>query len=82
MIYESAKKHGKVMVLTEEPVYNGFAQSIAARISAKCFKWLDAPVKVVGAENLPAIPLNSTLEHTMLPNALKVEDALRELIDF
>lgn len=81
-IFESAAKHGKCMVLTEEPVYNGFAQSIASRISQACFKKLDAPVRVIGAENLPAIPLNSTLEKTMLPNADKVEAAIRELLAY
>jgi 2-oxoisovalerate dehydrogenase E1 component len=81
-MFESASKHGKCMVLTEEPVHNGFAQSIASRISQACFKKLDAPVIVIGAENLPAIPLNSTLEKTMLPNADKVEAAIRELLEY
>jgi 2-oxoisovalerate dehydrogenase E1 component len=81
-IFESARKHNKVMVLTEEPVHNGFAQSIAARISENCFQALDAPVKVIGAENLPAIPLNSTLEKTMLPNADKVEAAIEKLLSY
>lgn len=81
-IFEAAKKHGKVMLLTEEPVFNGFAQSIAARISENCFKFLDAPVKVIGSENLPAIPLNSTLEKTMLPNAEKVEKAMEDLMNY
>jgi 2-oxoisovalerate dehydrogenase E1 component len=70
------------MVLTEEPVFNGFAQSIASRISQNCFKQLDAPVIVIGAENLPAIPLNSILEKTMLPNADKVEIAIQELLNY
>ncbi len=81
-IYASAKKHGKVLVLTEEPKSNSFAQSVAARISENCFEALDAPVKVVGAENLPAIPLNSTLEKTMLPNAEKVEVAMEALLKY
>lgn len=81
-IFESARQHGKVMMLTEEPVFNGFAQSIAARISENCFSYLDAPVKVMGAENLPAIPLNSTLEKTMLPNAEKVELAIDVLLNY
>jgi len=81
-IFESTNKHGKCMVLTEEPVFNGFAQSIASRISQACFKNLDAPVIVIGSENLPAIPLNSTLEKTMLPNADKVEAAIRELLNY
>jgi 2-oxoisovalerate dehydrogenase E1 component len=81
-IFTSARRHGKVMVLTEEPVHNGFAQSIAARISENCFHKLDAPVKVIGAENLPAIPLNSILESTMLPNADKVKAAIDDLLKY
>jgi len=81
-IFESARKHGKIMVLTEEPVFNGFAQSIAARISENCFEFLDAPVKVIGSENMPAIPLNSTLEKTMLPNPEKVEAAMKALMNY
>ena len=81
-IFEAARKHGKVLVLTEEPVYNGFAQSVASRITQACFTHLDAPVRVMGAENLPAIPLNSTLEKTMLPNPEKVETALHELLSY
>ncbi|MGZ3929992.1 MAG: alpha-ketoacid dehydrogenase subunit alpha/beta [Bacteroidia bacterium] len=81
-IFESTKTHGKCMVLTEEPVFNGFAQSIASRISQNCFEYLDAPVKVIGAENLPAIPLNSTLEKTMLPTVDKVEKAIEQLLAY
>jgi 2-oxoisovalerate dehydrogenase E1 component len=81
-IFESAKRHGKILVLTEEPVYNGFAQSIAARVGENCFQFLDAPVRVIGSENMPAIPLNATLEKTMLPDASKVEKAIRELLEY
>ena len=82
VIFNSARNHGKIMILTEEPVNNGFSQSIAARISEHCFEYLDAPVKVIGSENLPAIPLNSILEKTMLPNAEKVEIAIEKLLNY
>jgi 2-oxoisovalerate dehydrogenase E1 component len=79
LILERVAIHHKVLVVTEEPQDNGFAQSIAARIQQKAFKELDAPVKVLGSENMPAIPLNSTLEATMIPSAEKVAKALRTL---
>ena len=81
-LFEAATKHGKILIVTEEPLFNGFSQSLAARISENCFKYLDAPVRVIGSENLPAIPLNSTLEHTMLPNPEKVEMAIQSLLNF
>jgi len=81
-IYSSVKKHGRCLVVTEEPVNNSFAQSIAARISKTCFEYLDAPVEVIGSENLPAIPLNSVLEQTMIPSAEKVGGAMKGLLEY
>lgn len=81
-IYEGAKKHGRVLVITEEPVNNSLAQSIAARIQEHCFADLDAPVRTIGAENLPAIPLNEVLEKAMLPTAEKVAAAMSWMLDY
>ncbi len=82
LIIEKVKLHNKVMILTEEPVNNGFAQALAGKIQQLCFKYLDAPIEVVGAENMPAIPLNATLEFTMLPNANKVKERLECLLGY
>ncbi|TNF27730.1 MAG: tungsten formylmethanofuran dehydrogenase, partial [Bacteroidetes bacterium] len=82
LIYETVMKHGKCVVVTEEPVSNSFAQSIAARISNTCFEYLDAPVRVVGSEDVPAIPLNSTLEATMIPSKERVGDAIAALLNY
>ncbi len=81
-IFSSVRKHSRCLVVTEEPKNNGFAQAIAGRVSRYCFESLDAPVEVVGAEEMPAIPLNSTLEHTMLPNAEKVAKAMENLLAY
>jgi 2-oxoisovalerate dehydrogenase E1 component len=79
-IFTSVRKHNKCLVLTEESIGFGFAQALAGEIQQECFENLDAPVRVLGAENLPAIPLNSTLEAAMIPNADKVEKAVTELL--
>ncbi len=81
-VYKSVAKHNKCLVVTEEPVFNSFAQSLAGRIQQDCFMQLDAPVRVIGAENMPAIPLNSTLEATMLPNTDKVAEAMSSLLKY
>ncbi len=81
-IFQAAEKHGKVLVVTEEPVNNSFAQSIAARIQENCFEFLDGPVRTIGSENMPAIPLNAILEKTMIPSAEKVADAIKNLLDY
>ena len=82
MIFESVKKHGKCLVLTEEQQNNSFAEALAGRISKNCFQWLDAPVDVLGALNLPAVPLNIGLEAAMLPNAEKVAKRLEALFAY
>ena len=79
-ILSSVKKHGRCLIVTEEPVNNSFAQSLAGFISDKCFENLDAPVQVIGSENLPAIPLNSILEEKMIPNAEKVKGAMERVL--
>ena len=82
LIFERVKEHGKCLVLTEEPYHNSFAQALSGRIQEKCFRHLDAPVFVMGSENLPAIPLNSILEKSMLPNAEKVSRKISEILEF
>ena len=82
LILKKVSKHGKCLIVTEEPYNNSFAQALAGRIQEKCFAKLDAPVSVIGSENLPAIALNSTLEATMLPNSMKVSKKIKEIIDY
>ena len=81
-IFKSVKKTKKCLVVTEEPTNNSFARSLAGLIQEKCFKHLDAPVMVIGSENMPAIPLNSNLEFTMIPNADKVRLKMEELLKY
>ncbi|MEO1587879.1 MAG: transketolase C-terminal domain-containing protein, partial [Bacteroidota bacterium] len=81
-IESGAKKHNKVLFLTEEVLANSFMESLAGRLSFSCFQYLDAPVHTMGAENTPAIPLNSTLESAMLPNADKVAAKIEELLNY
>ena len=81
-VSNSVKKTKKCLVVTEEPVNNSFAMALAGRIQEECFEYLDAPVGTIGSENMPAIPLNSTLEQTMIPSTEKVKTAIQELLDY
>jgi 2-oxoisovalerate dehydrogenase E1 component len=81
-IMRTVRMHGKVLIVTEEPLLNSFAESLAGRIAHECFKSLDAPVFTIGAKNLPAVPLNMGLEAAMLPNPDKVAAKLAELLAY
>jgi len=82
MVFEAVKRNGKCLVLTEEQQNNSFAEALAGRISKECFKWLDAPVEVLGAANIPAIPLNMNLENAVLPNPEKVAEKIKSLFGY
>ncbi len=82
MIAAEVQQHGKVMVLTEEPLLNSFAESLAGRIAAELFTHLDAPVRSIGAKNVPAIPLNRELEAAILPNAALVAEKIEALLKY
>jgi 2-oxoisovalerate dehydrogenase E1 component len=81
-VVEEVGLHHRALVLTEEPLLNSFAESLAGRISNACFTSLDAPVFILGAANLPAVPLNLELEKKILPNAEKVAAELHALLAY
>ncbi len=81
-VFNSVKKCGKCLVVTEEPSENSFSRALQGRIQEECFRELDAPVMVIGSENMPAIPLNSTLEQTMIPSTQKVKEKIEAILNY
>ena len=81
-MFSLAKRHGKVMIVTEESCECSFGLSLSGRIQKNCFEFLDAPIELVGSIDTPAIPLNSILEETLLPNADKVSKAIKSLLKY
>lgn len=82
LVFDAVNKHGKCLIITEEQQNNSFAEALAGRISHQCFRFLDAPVQVLGAMNLPAVPMNTFLETAMLPNAEKVKTKIAYLLNY
>ena len=78
-VFKSVKKCSKCLIVTEEPSENSFSRALQGRIQEVCFKELDAPVMLIGSENMPAIPLNTVLEQTMIPSTEKVKLKILEL---
>jgi 2-oxoisovalerate dehydrogenase E1 component beta subunit len=78
-ILATAKKTGRVAVLTEEPQTGSFAGEIASRVAEKAFWHLDAPVARICCLDTP-VPYSPPLEDEYLPNADKVVARVRELL--
>ncbi len=81
LIEATVKRHGKIMVLTEETIMHSFAEALAGRIASQFFQHLDAPIRIIGSKNVPAIPLNENLERALLPNVDMVAKAMGELME-
>ena len=81
-VFASVNKCGKCLVVTEEPSENSFSRALQGRIQEECFQSLDAPVMIIGSENMPAIPLNSVLEQTMIPSTEKVKEKIIEILNY
>ena len=64
----SVMKTGRAMVVTESVLTSGFAAELSARISERCFDYLEEPVVRVAGEDIP-IPVSPDLERGAVPTA-------------
>jgi len=81
-ILASAKKTGKVLVVTEANRPCSVASEVAALIGEEAFAYLDAPVMRVAAPDVPAMPFSPPLEKAFMIDAEKIGAALRRLVAF
>ena len=65
---KSVMKTGRAMVVTEAVMTSGFAAELSARISERCFDYLEEPVVRVAGEDIP-IPVSPALERGAVPSA-------------
>jgi 2-oxoisovalerate dehydrogenase E1 component len=79
-ILESVKKTGRVIILHEDCLTGGIGGEIAARISEKCFEYLDAPVVRSASIDTP-VPFSAVLEQNFLPKG-RFEQQLIDLINY
>lgn len=78
LILESVRKTGKVLVVHEDSLFQGFGAEIAAQIAEFAFEHLDAPVRRIGAKDTP-IPFSAVLEEVCLPQTSWLLEAMRSL---
>jgi pyruvate/2-oxoglutarate/acetoin dehydrogenase E1 component len=77
-VLSSVEKTSKVVLVSEETKRGAYIAEIASVIADKAFYHLDAPIKRVGALDTP-VPFAPALEQAMLPNAVDIVNAVREL---
>ncbi|MGZ6368268.1 MAG: alpha-ketoacid dehydrogenase subunit beta [Ktedonobacteraceae bacterium] len=77
-LIESAKKTSRAIVIDEGYERYGVTAEIASVISEGAFYYLDAPVKRMGAMDVP-IPFSPVLEDLTVPTAISVVELARTL---
>ena len=80
-ILTSLQNTSRVIVAHEDNLNNGFGAEIAARISDKGFKYLDAPIKRVASKDAP-VAYAEVLENELLVQTSWIENALKEIVEF
>jgi pyruvate/2-oxoglutarate/acetoin dehydrogenase E1 component len=78
-IIQSVKKTGRLLIVHEACKMYGFGAEVAAIVAEEAFDYLDAPIKRIGALDVP-IPFGMRLENFVLPNAGDIVEAARQLM--
>jgi len=79
-VEQSAKKTGRVLILQEDTLTNGFGSELAAHLAEHCFKHLDAPIMRCASLDT-AIPMNKALEDQFLAKA-RLEETMEKLLGY
>jgi 2-oxoisovalerate dehydrogenase E1 component len=80
-IVRTVTKTHRALVVHEDKVFGGFGGEIVSKINELAFEELDAPVRRVGSTFTP-VGFNRILERATLPNAEKIEEAVRSLLKY
>jgi pyruvate/2-oxoglutarate/acetoin dehydrogenase E1 component len=73
LILASLRKTGRLLIVEEDNLTNGWGAEIAALMADEAFAWLDAPIKRLAAPDVPP-PFAPILEQTYLPSEQKIID--------
>jgi pyruvate dehydrogenase E1 component beta subunit len=73
LILESVQKTGRLLIVEEDNLTNGWGAEIAALMADEAFPWLDAPIKRLAAPDVPP-PFAPVLEQAYVPSEQKIID--------
>lgn len=78
LIYESVRKTGRLVLVEEDNLTNGWAAELAALAVDECFYWLDAPVKRVSAPDTP-VPFAPPMEKFYVPSVQRIIEVVKSI---
>jgi 2-oxoisovalerate dehydrogenase E1 component beta subunit len=78
-ILATARKTGKLLLLSEDTLTGSITGELAALIADEAFTSLDAPIRRLCTPDVPGFPCNVPQFEALVPSVEKIEAALREL---
>jgi 2-oxoisovalerate dehydrogenase E1 component beta subunit len=81
-VLSSVGKTNKAMIVYEDNKFLGVGAEVSAQIAEKALFELDGPIVRIGGPHVPAMPYSPSLEHWFLPDAERIEQEMRKLIEF
>lgn len=78
-ILTSVQKTGKAVIVHEDNLTGGLGGEIAAIVAQEAFEWLDGPIVRVAGPDVPGVPFSRPFEKFVMPDAAKIEAAIRNL---
>jgi len=79
LIFESVRKTGRLVIVEEDNLTNGWGAEVAALMADEAFAWLDAPIKRVAAPDVPP-PFAPVLESLYVPDAQRIVATVRSIL--
>ncbi|MBB6170992.1 pyruvate dehydrogenase E1 component beta subunit [Nocardiopsis mwathae] len=76
-VVSSVRRTGRAVVVHEASTFGGYGAEVAARVTERCFHYLEAPVLRVGGLDIPYPP--PKLEEYHLPGVDRILDAVDRL---
>ncbi len=80
-VLEGVHLTGKVLIVHEDTLTNGFAGEITAVIAAEAFTDLDAPIRRLAMPDVP-VPFNVQAMEALLPNVTGIRQAVESLLAY
>jgi len=78
-VLASLKKTGRLVIVEEGTLFNGWGAEMAARVVSEGFELLEAPITRVAAKDLP-IGSTRVLEDAVLPQIIDIKVGIKEVL--
>jgi pyruvate dehydrogenase E1 component beta subunit len=79
LILASVRKTGRLVIVEEDNLTNGWGAEISAIVADEAFVWLDAPIKRLAAPDVPP-PFAPPLEREYVPSEQKIVDTVLSIL--